>query len=622
MSSKNIYLLLILLLAGCGKDGKSHNNSLFDKQWHLKNTGQKLFINEVGKAGVDINLTFPSKFTGKGVNVLVTDTGVDFYHVDLEKNMKPNSFIDFTNAIGLRVLNKYKLEFGESHHGTSVAGIIGSSVNADNHFRGIAPDVKIASANYLSNYKIISIATLLGSEMFIYDFAANNNIKIINESYGSPAFNPGSFYLGPDIHLNNVIKNNIKNAGAGFIIVRSAGNATCSQYYAEKILKAKGYSYWRVNDILETLTPNSFSTLNIDMTEILKAIRPTLSQMDEDKTNPYRIVVAALSANGNIAYYSSIGANIWVTGLSGSESSVRANDGIFHSPISKMEYPEILTTRIAGMPSKGDYSLFDIGFLVENKKLNYTANFNGTSAAAPTVSGVIALMLEANPNLSFRDVKHILVKTSNRDKLTPDPKPYCIKILEKIGNFNPNFSQLWNVNWVQNQAGNVFHNFYGFGLIDADRAIEMARNFHSPFGTNQIEINEKKPENMNVGAGISSTSNLNIGNNLSIEAVQVTPFIEADWPDGLGIVLQSPRGTKSTLLYPGNSLIALENDRKIKNYSYPVKDYSKVDTTSGGVYLSNAFYEERSDGEWKLTLLNSSQHPAKLTGWKIKIIGH
>ncbi len=621
MSSKNIYLFLIFLFVGCGQDGKSQNNSLFDKQWHLKNTGQKLFINEVGKPGVDINLTFPSKYTGKGVNVLVTDSGVDFFHPDLEKNMKPNSFIDFTNSSIPRVLDKYKLKFGEEHHGTNVAGIIGSSVNADNQFRGIAPNVKIASANYLSNYKVKAGSSVINEKFFIYNFAVMNGIQIINESYGSASFANDYFYLGEYSIIYDLIKTAIRNAGFGFIIVRSAGNETCSKNYAEKILKAKGSSYLQVMEILETLTPNSLSNLSTDLAEILKAIRPILSQMDDANRNPNRIVVAALSANGNIANYSSIGANIWVTGLAGSESSVRSNDGIFHSPNFKRDYPEILTTRIAGMPSKNDYSLFDIGFLAENKKLNYTATFNGTSAAAPTVSGVIALMLEANPNLSFRDVKHILVKTSNRDKLTPNPKPYCIKILEKIGNYNANFSQLWNVGWVQNQAGNIFHNFYGFGLIDADRAIEMARNFHLPLGT-QIDVNGKKSENMNVGAGMSSTSNLNIANDLSIEAVQLTPFIEADWPDGLGIVLESPSGTKSTLLYPGNSFIALENERKIKNYSYPVKDYSKVDITTGGDYLSNAFYEERSVGEWKLTLINSSQHSAKLTGWKIKIIGH
>ena len=39
---------------------------------------------------------------------------------------------------------------------------------------------------------------------------------------------------------------------------------------------------------------------------------------------------------------------------------------------------------------------------------------NGTSAAAPNVAGVVALMLEANPRLSSRDVKYILASTAKR----------------------------------------------------------------------------------------------------------------------------------------------------------------------------------------------------------------
>ena len=47
-----------------------------------------------------------------------------------------------------------------------------------------------------------------------------------------------------------------------------------------------------------------------------------------------------------------------------------------------------------------------------------TSRFNGTSAAAPMVTGTVALMLEANPNLDWRNVQHILTKTSVKNGLT------------------------------------------------------------------------------------------------------------------------------------------------------------------------------------------------------------
>ena len=39
---------------------------------------------------------------------------------------------------------------------------------------------------------------------------------------------------------------------------------------------------------------------------------------------------------------------------------------------------------------------------------------SGTSFAAPIVSGVVAIMLEANPNLGYRDVQEILALSSHK----------------------------------------------------------------------------------------------------------------------------------------------------------------------------------------------------------------
>ena len=41
----------------------------------------------------------------------------------------------------------------------------------------------------------------------------------------------------------------------------------------------------------------------------------------------------------------------------------------------------------------------------------------GTSAAAPEAAGVIALALEANPSLTWRDIQHLLVLTSKKRNL-------------------------------------------------------------------------------------------------------------------------------------------------------------------------------------------------------------
>src|SRR6185295_17641859 len=83
---------------------------------------------------------------------------------------------------------------------------------------------------------------------------------------------------------------------------------------------------------------------------------------------------------------------------------------------------------------------------------------SGTSFAAPIVSGVVAMMLEANPNLGYRDVQEILALSSHKI----DPA-----------------STSWSVNGATNWngGGNLVSNDFGFGLIDAHAAVRLAETW-------------------------------------------------------------------------------------------------------------------------------------------------
>ena len=80
---------------------------------------------------------------------------------------------------------------------------------------------------------------------------------------------------------------------------------------------------------------------------------------------------------------------------------------------------------------------------------DYNNNFGGKSSATPLVSGVVALILDANPNLTYRDVEHIIVHSS------------------RVNDVNDNS---WNVNG----AGHDVSHKYGFGVIDASAAVDLA----------------------------------------------------------------------------------------------------------------------------------------------------
>src|SRR5262245_25298914 len=83
---------------------------------------------------------------------------------------------------------------------------------------------------------------------------------------------------------------------------------------------------------------------------------------------------------------------------------------------------------------------------------DYTS-FGGTSAAAPMVSGIVALMLEANPNLGWRDVQTILAYSAR-------------PVGSAVGTAAPNEDYGWTTNRADNWngGGQLFSNDYGFGL--------------------------------------------------------------------------------------------------------------------------------------------------------------
>src|SRR5262249_54287743 len=110
----------------------------------------------------------------------------------------------------------------------------------------------------------------------------------------------------------------------------------------------------------------------------------------ELQNSRYVIAVAAMAHDGTFAVYSSPGANLMIT-----------------APAGNFEPEDVIATDITG----------DFGFngelLPKINNKDYTS-FNGTSAAAPFVAGVVALMLEANPNLTPRDVAWILAHTGQQ----------------------------------------------------------------------------------------------------------------------------------------------------------------------------------------------------------------
>ncbi|MGI8602930.1 MAG: S8 family serine peptidase [Verrucomicrobiales bacterium] len=214
------------------------------------------------------------------------------------------------------------------------------------------------------------------------------------------------------------------------------------------------------------------------------------------------IAVGALNDRGEFASYSEPGANVCVCAPS---------DG-------GVGYKKMLTTDRMGSegfnPSpapREDVNDFD-----------FTVSFGGTSAAAPLVSGVCALMLQTNPNLGWRDVKEILMRTARKVDET-------------------------NAGWQVNGAGFHFHHRYGAGLVDAAAACELARRWPSLPLARDIQL-------VNTAAGpVPDNDPRGIVRTFQVAAVRrvehVTLKLRLAHPlrGDLRITLTSPAGTTSVL---------------------------------------------------------------------------
>lgn len=154
----------------------------------------------------------------------------------------------------------------------------------------------------------------------------------------------------------------------------------------------------------------------------------------DDWTNDTRqVVVAAVDQNGFVSSYSSYGAAVLVSG--------------FGTP------GEVVTTDRTGTEGYDN--------------TDYTSGFNGTSSAAPMVTGVVSLMLEANAGLGWRDVQGILAASARHVGSAVGSGP----------GGSERYDWGWNASTTWNGGGMHFSNDYGYGLVDARAAVRLAESW-------------------------------------------------------------------------------------------------------------------------------------------------
>ncbi|MBE0494032.1 MAG: S8 family serine peptidase [Thiomicrospira sp.] len=594
------------------------NDPLFSYQWYLSNSGSYVLTpttvaTQVGEdisalaTGASNQTTNPfdyaQGYTGQGVVVSVIDTGLEIVHEDLYPNVQKNGSYNF--GYPFNGLGQYDptMLLGEDH-GTSVAGLVGARGGNGIGMWGVAPGVQLKGFNFLSYQGNDNEFISLGQQS--NEVTNNQNIDVFNMSYGSNPVTGGlSEYEKILLEHFEYGATHYRDA-KGSIYVKAAGN----EYSGGNVFIDQRESW------CDAAKLNNITCYNANMEPL--------------NTSPFLIAVGAFNANGQRASYSNTGSALWISAPGGEYGYAYEKDGVVVEA-----QPAILTTDRsgcnAGYAKSSSFLAFDKGeYQVGNKMLNsecsYTAIFNGTSSATPIVSGVAALLLQANPSLSAREVKHIMAMTARQIKSTD--------IAQNTLTLNDGFVTL-EQGWVENAAARKFSNAFGFGALNVQAAITEALNWknqNKQLAEPQVialdKVSYSTDNEIPDASATGRTKSQAVNQSQIVESVLVELTIQEldtnnpiDASDYL-MHLVSPSGTTSVIQTPFN---AFRSGYDIDNMRL----------------LTHAFYGENLTGNWTLKIWDVNDHqtedstPAnpiydnaikapghgKLTDWKLTFYG-
>ncbi|XP_077976879.1 neuroendocrine convertase 2-like [Glandiceps talaboti] len=177
-------------------------------------------------------------------------------------------------------------------------------------------------------------------------------------------------------------------------------------------------------------------------------------------------------------------------------------------------------------PPHGSLSMAPDNWVVTTD-LNHkcTEHFTGTSSAAPFATGAFAIVLEANPNLTWRDLQHIVARGCN----IPNPT---------------------QEGWYVNGAGFHLNHKFGFGLLDVSKMVELALTWENVGPQITYEV-PHKPFNVEVEIENAINMTLTIKEDCPItklEHTQAHITFQSPRRGDISLFLYSPSGTKSELL--------------------------------------------------------------------------
>lgn len=510
-------------------------------QWHLLNQMPITSLN----AGLDANVwgAWQRGLTGNGVVIAIIDDGTQGNHPDLVGSFRNDYSWDFEMDVATNNAQAYRglPQAPNNNHGTAVAGVAAATGGNGIGMTGAAPGANVAAQRFLVSSFAGGISENQ-AEAWAIGFQGQKN--------NSDEFDPSVAFTGPvapvRVMNHSYGPNEGYGKGADWELVPAALAASAEKKVIHVYSAGNQRGEWTTQDS-NTILAN---------------------------TSPNVIVVAAMGSDGKYSDYSSFGANVLVTAPSSSRD-----------PAGQLFISTLDRTGAVGYNDQEDgedpfFAPSGIGDLN-----NYVSRFGGTSSAAPLVSGIMALGVEANAHMDLRMARHLIAQTSR-----------------KVDAADPG--------WVTNAAGYHFNKAYGFGLIDADAFTLSATQVESMTALTVFTEIEQMLSEQNFGSGnltLTQIYSVNQASPQPLEYVQVKITLSgletntATYGSGAGAILGDISGT---LISPaGTSYQLFSNDRDlIASYNANRAVADTLDWT----FTSYAYFGEQINGNWTVSLHNGS----------------
>ncbi|WP_158271819.1 S8 family serine peptidase [Methylosinus sporium] len=338
--------------------------------------------------------------------------------------------------------------------------------------------------------------------------------------------------------------------------------------------------------------------------------RTTRNTNDLNETNSlYGITVAGINAKTDLASLT-IGPNPF---------STRGETILVSAPGSNITSTGELVTSSTGTVFGSDY-----------------ATAEGTSFATPIVSGIAALMLEANPNLGYRDVQDILAYSAR-------------KVNDPTTSWQTNLAKNWN------GGGLHYSRDYGFGEVDARAAVRLAETWQGQKTiSNLMTTSWAGSQTATVGNGAhvvinSSGASFTYTNifpisyapsvsGMHVEHVEAYVDLDVDaYPlNDIKVILEPIHPTVSTLNWYG-TVYSLTNYNYVDSQASVLLDGEQsvptnaayVTSADGHRHLQFVYGSVKYRGEdpgsdpWVLRIVRNStgQEVAPAANWSIRFVG-